>query len=518
MAAAETKVVDETPLPRGAARIPLWWMEITPHNILDIEEDERLREHQEKEARMYAELAAKDDYNVKKQETGDENAAAGAAATTIATTRDWKAKSSYQRGNNGSQWKSAMDVSKEGRQFKARSTPDGYQPGQYSGSGDGGSGGAGPNYSLSSSGASGPRYGSSGAPGDAGLASAAQYGDKDMSWNTPSWTKIKLRSTNTGSAIRKGEYKQKTFHNNGAVKKGDAESKKADDKEDKAEAATPAEASSTPADGAAVTAAATKTETTTTTPETPAEAPKKEESPEKTPEETKPSSGIGRFVKRIRRKKVKKRKNKKPEKDAPKPPEGDNNAPPVDAAADTTAAATTAAVAASGANDMSPKRLKPRAVTPPPQSQKDANDSEPAWVKMRREREERNRLAKEAEAGNVAAPAEANADVDAVADTGDMMASTSDVVVGDNNANEEEEEEYEEEYEEEEYYTDEEYEDDEEYVEEIIIEDEEGNEVMSDAHTGMDVSTHDVTDLQAALAKKANELKLLEEQLKTAPV
>ena len=45
--------------PKGFAQLPDWWLEITPHNTLDVEEDAAKRKHEYQEAMKYAELAAK---------------------------------------------------------------------------------------------------------------------------------------------------------------------------------------------------------------------------------------------------------------------------------------------------------------------------------------------------------------------------------------------------------------------------------------------------------------------------
>ena len=52
---------DTQTLLRGVGRVPEWWMEITPHDTLYLEEDEEWHQQELEEARMYAKLAAKDD-------------------------------------------------------------------------------------------------------------------------------------------------------------------------------------------------------------------------------------------------------------------------------------------------------------------------------------------------------------------------------------------------------------------------------------------------------------------------
>ena len=58
MAGSKSK---EPRLPKGVGRVPQWWMEITPHDTLYIEDDEAKRFQEEEEKKMYAKLAAMDD-------------------------------------------------------------------------------------------------------------------------------------------------------------------------------------------------------------------------------------------------------------------------------------------------------------------------------------------------------------------------------------------------------------------------------------------------------------------------
>jgi hypothetical protein len=48
-------------LPIGVGRVPKWWMECTPHYVLDLEEDEARRRAEEQMALYYAQMAAADD-------------------------------------------------------------------------------------------------------------------------------------------------------------------------------------------------------------------------------------------------------------------------------------------------------------------------------------------------------------------------------------------------------------------------------------------------------------------------
>jgi len=48
--------------PKGFAQLPEWWMEVTPHNTLDVEGDEAQRLSDSQKATMYRDLASKSDW------------------------------------------------------------------------------------------------------------------------------------------------------------------------------------------------------------------------------------------------------------------------------------------------------------------------------------------------------------------------------------------------------------------------------------------------------------------------
>jgi hypothetical protein len=106
-------------------------------------------------------------------------------------------KGGYKRKENGL-WADEKDQPLTGRQFEGKHPP-GYAPGE---------GGVGGNYAGDSKtyGADGKIHGT--AVGQGALHSAGgKYGrDAEKVWEQPSWTKMKLRSTGTGNAIRKGDY------------------------------------------------------------------------------------------------------------------------------------------------------------------------------------------------------------------------------------------------------------------------------------------------------------------------
>jgi hypothetical protein len=393
---------EEDPLPRGAARIPLWWMEITPHNVLDLEEDEQRRQAEYDEAVMFARLAAQDDYQ--QQYGGDgfpgydrtKHGASGGSGGggggyggyKRGPNGEWLDKDGnpvFKRGKNGEwydtqgkllykkgskgEWVDAEDKPL-GRNFKPGQSPPGYEAGGY--------------YDPD-------RFVAGKRASASGLSSSNYQRDANIGWSKPSWTQIKLRSTGTGGDIRDGKYElPKAGLKNKNLAKGD---------EPKAEA---------PAPGGATEEAA------------PTEEKEEESVTTATDASAQKEGGIGKLVKRIRRKKVRKSVAKRP----------------------------------STKTDVAP--------IPP---------NESAWAKARREKAE---------------------------------ATSPTPVAGDAQG---EEEIVEEEYEDEVIEDEEEYE--EEFVEEeIILEDEDGNEIVTDP--GLDgASTHNVTELQAVLAKKANVMKLL---------
>jgi hypothetical protein len=165
-------------LPRGAGRLPEWWLEITPHETLYLEEDEAQRQAEYEEEVKFAELAAREDML---QKYGGEGFPDWNPATmgprTKAEEKEWTSKG-YKR-NEQEEWVSETGAPLEGRQFKGE-MPPGYFVGKYSKGGGGFKGG-----------------------GGAGLTPTSQYErDKDKAWSQPSWAKVKLRSTGDKGVIK----------------------------------------------------------------------------------------------------------------------------------------------------------------------------------------------------------------------------------------------------------------------------------------------------------------------------
>jgi hypothetical protein len=167
----------EARLPRGVGRVPEWWMEITPHDTLYLQEDEDRRQHEWEEARMYEELAAKDDLVQKYGGEGfpDWDPAAHGPRTTEEEA-EW-VKTGYKRNEASGNWENESGEPLNGRQFQGK-FPPGYKPGKYTG---GRGGGGGPGF------------------GQGQLSSGTRYGsDEGKQWKQPDWMKVKLRSTKNG--------------------------------------------------------------------------------------------------------------------------------------------------------------------------------------------------------------------------------------------------------------------------------------------------------------------------------
>lgn len=144
--------------PKGFAQLPEWWMEITPHNTLDIEGDEVNRFSQKKQAMMYKDLAAKSDWE---QANGESKYTVGKNGELIdketGKAIETGGDSGYTRDEKTGEW------SKDGNPIFGRQ------------------------FNSSSSG----------------------YGHQDVNWKKPDWMKVKLKSSGTGDAMRKGDNLEK---------------------------------------------------------------------------------------------------------------------------------------------------------------------------------------------------------------------------------------------------------------------------------------------------------------------
>jgi len=154
MAAKDATKKKRVKPPKGFAQIPEWWLEITPHDTLYPDEDEAKRHNANQEARMYKNLAAKSDWeqaNLSKYAVGENGELID---KKTGKPIEIGANSGYTRDEKSGEW---MQDGKLlfGRQFD-------------------------------------------------GEASSPGYGHKDMNWKKPEWMKHKLKSSDSGTAMRKG--------------------------------------------------------------------------------------------------------------------------------------------------------------------------------------------------------------------------------------------------------------------------------------------------------------------------
>jgi hypothetical protein len=145
--------------PKGYAELPQWWLDITPHNVLNIEEDAARRKNDYQEAAKYANLAAKADW----EQTNDSKYTLGENGELLdkATGEPIDISTGgYTRSENGEWLKDGKPVF--GRQFK---------PGQ---------------------GAYDPSKFAAGVGKDQSdlKAVAPEYGHKDNNWKQPDWMKV----------------------------------------------------------------------------------------------------------------------------------------------------------------------------------------------------------------------------------------------------------------------------------------------------------------------------------------
>jgi hypothetical protein len=191
-------------LSQGWAQLPEWWMEITPHHTLDAEQDEARRRRDKQEADMYAHLAAQADElhpDAANYKLGDNGELLDQDGNEINVEEDdGSGKSKYTRSPKTGEW--MLDGKPLfGRQFKPVEVPEGYAPGgsfEYNNSG-GKSGSSDLAWVMNSK---STLKSTSSAPGQ------ESYGHQDNNWKKPDWMKVKLKSTDAGGNIRKGDYTQ----------------------------------------------------------------------------------------------------------------------------------------------------------------------------------------------------------------------------------------------------------------------------------------------------------------------
>lgn len=187
MAATATPPPNEK-LPRGVGRVPTWWMELTPHYTLDLEEDQNRREQEEQEALYYASMAALDD-----------------TRTAGEWKSNWGGRSTKDGGSNSGGPDGGLFG---GRNFQPGT--EGWDPKQWGIKADD------PDYQSYLKGAKLPQSyidamksfaGQAGLKYDATNLNHSKYGRQaEKPAFTPAWAKKKLKKTGQGQSIRQGLY------------------------------------------------------------------------------------------------------------------------------------------------------------------------------------------------------------------------------------------------------------------------------------------------------------------------
>mmetsp|Transcript_5288 Transcript_5288/g.15384 ORF Transcript_5288/g.15384 Transcript_5288/m.15384 type:complete len:168 (-) Transcript_5288:2533-3036(-) len=158
-----TKKKKKNKPPKGFAQLPEWWMEVTPHNTLDVEEDEARRLSDSKRVLMYKDLAAKSDWE---QVNGESKFTVGENGELIDKETgepiETGGDSGYTRDEKTGEWL------KDGRPIFGRQFHE-------------------------------------------GSSSSAGYGHKDVNWKKPDWMKVQLKKTSTGAIMKKGDYIEKKY-------------------------------------------------------------------------------------------------------------------------------------------------------------------------------------------------------------------------------------------------------------------------------------------------------------------
>jgi hypothetical protein len=261
------KVKKPKRLPRGVGRVPEWWLEMTPHETLILEEEEAKRIADQEEELKFAQLAAEQDWL---QKYGGEGFPdwdpSKDGPRTPEEEKEWIG-TGYQRSETTGEWTGVSGEPLEGRKFKGK-LPSGYVPGEFRLPGSTKAADGRPLKSV------GGRYGR----------------DDGKNWEQPSWTKVKLKKTDAGRAYRNGtddkSPKKGIVKSTGAVAKTKMPAAPAldDAPAKKEEAPVPAKEEEAPA--------AAKEEE---------EASAKEKEAPKEAETEKGPSGIGKLIKRVHR-------------------------------------------------------------------------------------------------------------------------------------------------------------------------------------------------------------------------
>jgi hypothetical protein len=195
-------------LPPGVGRVPQWWMEITPHYVLDLEEEEYRRRAEEQMAYYYAEMAAAADAG--RVDASGNPILLGPDGKPIPWTGNngWAGRSAGGAGGSGG----AGPDGPLGRNFvPGQVTPETLRLLGISADSD-------PDYRSYLSGAKYPpgyweklaELGYTGPGFSANNLAQTDFGrygrQAEQPKHKPSWAKMKLRSTTHGQGIRQGVY------------------------------------------------------------------------------------------------------------------------------------------------------------------------------------------------------------------------------------------------------------------------------------------------------------------------
>ncbi|GAX16915.1 hypothetical protein FisN_5Hh292 [Fistulifera solaris] len=184
-------------LPVGVGRVPEWWMECTPHYILDLDEEQAQRQLEEQMATYFNQFAEINDMGALFDEEG--NLKLGSDGIPVAFNSNWQGRS--EKGEE-----SPASPRASGRNFR-------IDPKVLEGFGVKESD---PDYQSYLRGAKLPpgfieklrtMYSSEGIPNNSHQTDYGRYGRQaERPAFKPNWTKTKLRSTAAGQNIRQGQY------------------------------------------------------------------------------------------------------------------------------------------------------------------------------------------------------------------------------------------------------------------------------------------------------------------------
>ena len=179
-------------LPVGVGRVPEWWMELTPHYVLDLEDDEQNRRMMEENEALYcAQMLANDDGRLAqewKSSWGGRSTTGGGGSHVGGDGSALFGGRNFQPGSVGwdpKQWGIDANDPDYKSYLKGAKLPQSYIDAMMEFANQ-----VGIKYDASSLNATGGKYGSSG-------------GKPAF---TPAWAKKKLRATGQGAAIRHGIY------------------------------------------------------------------------------------------------------------------------------------------------------------------------------------------------------------------------------------------------------------------------------------------------------------------------